>query len=128
VLGYRRLGHRRIEIEATAAGSIGLLLGLAACIAIVLLVRAAARPALPWSPPSVSLRAADARPSILPESAAVSSLGRAPSSSEIARNRLQWQGRMGFSELAPGLRAFPQQRNLILASAWAVLCNPCPAW
>jgi hypothetical protein len=47
VLGYRRLGHRRIEIEATAAGSIGLLLGLAACIAIVLLVRAAARPALP---------------------------------------------------------------------------------
>jgi hypothetical protein len=42
VLGYRRLGHRRIEIKATAAGSIGLLLGLGACIAIVLLVRAAA--------------------------------------------------------------------------------------
>ena len=42
VLGYRRLGHRRLEIEATAAGSIGLLLGLAACVAIVLLVRAAA--------------------------------------------------------------------------------------
>jgi hypothetical protein len=47
VLGYRRLGHRRIEIEASAAGSIGLLLGLAASIAIVLVVRAAARPALP---------------------------------------------------------------------------------
>ncbi|HWX57182.1 hypothetical protein [Bradyrhizobium sp.] len=41
MLGYRRLGHRRIEIKATAAGT-GLLLGLGACIAIVLLVRAAA--------------------------------------------------------------------------------------
>jgi len=42
LLGYRRLGSGRIEIERTAAGLIGLLIGLAACVAIVLLVRMAA--------------------------------------------------------------------------------------
>jgi hypothetical protein len=42
LLGYRRLGRGRIEIERTAAGLIGLLIGLAACVAIVLLARMAA--------------------------------------------------------------------------------------
>jgi hypothetical protein len=41
LLGYRRVGNGRIEVEATAAGFIGLVIGLAACVAIVLLVRAA---------------------------------------------------------------------------------------
>ena len=41
LLGYRRVGHGRIEIEATAAGFIGLLLGLAAAVAIILTIRTA---------------------------------------------------------------------------------------
>jgi hypothetical protein len=41
LLGDRRVGNGRIEIEATLAGFIGLVIGLAACVAI-LLVRMAA--------------------------------------------------------------------------------------
>jgi hypothetical protein len=36
LLGYRRVGNGRIEIEATLAGFIGLVIGLAACVAILL--------------------------------------------------------------------------------------------
>jgi hypothetical protein len=42
LLGYRRLGRGRVEIEATVAGFIGLFVGLATCIAIALLTRTAA--------------------------------------------------------------------------------------
>jgi hypothetical protein len=40
--GYRRVSGGRIEIERTAAGGIGLLIGFSACAAIVLLARTAA--------------------------------------------------------------------------------------
>ena len=40
LLGYRRIDPGRIEIEATAAGVFGLLIGIAVCVAIVLLARA----------------------------------------------------------------------------------------
>ena len=39
--GYRRVGNGRIEIEATLAGFIGLMIGLAVCVAILLVRRAA---------------------------------------------------------------------------------------
>jgi hypothetical protein len=42
LFGYRRVGGGRIEIERTAAGGIGLLIGFSACAAIVLLARTAA--------------------------------------------------------------------------------------
>jgi len=41
LLGYRHVGNGRIEIEATFAGFIGLVIGLATCVAILLARRAA---------------------------------------------------------------------------------------
>jgi hypothetical protein len=41
LLGYRRVGNGQVEVQATATGSIGLVIGLAACVAIVLVVRTA---------------------------------------------------------------------------------------
>jgi hypothetical protein len=42
LLGYRWVGGGRVEIERTAAGLIGLFIGISACVAIGLLVRTAA--------------------------------------------------------------------------------------